>query len=139
MNGILIEGLSKEKSCEECYEKTHCFGTGSVDREGCIWCGLSKGYVGTNNLYDRCVVKDIKDCDGIINSSKLIEAGHLKETIDYYIREAGWDVKTNRVLGWVNEFIENEPAVYVGEFSKGEKKLVCQFDGNELKDAWIEG
>ena len=63
----------------------------------------------------------------------------MKETIDYYISEAGWDVKTNRVLEWVIEFIDNEPAVYVVEPSKGEKKLVCQFDGNELKDAWIEG
>lgn len=135
MNGILIQGLSKEKSCEECYEKTHCFGTGHVDREGCIWCGLSKGYVGTNNLYDRCVVKNIKDCDGILNSSKLIEAEHLKETIDYYIREGGWGEQTNQVLGWVrDDFIDAEPVVY-----SGEKKLVCQFDGNELKDAWIEG
>lgn len=90
MNGILIEGLSKEESCVKCYEKTHCFGTGSVDREGCIWCGLSKGYVGTNNLYDRCVVKNIKDCEGIIDSSELIEDDTLKETTDYYIREFWW-------------------------------------------------
>lgn len=33
-----------------------------------------------------------------------------------------------------DEFIDYEPVVY-----SGEKKLVHQFDGNELKDAWIEG
>jgi len=47
---------------------------------------------------------------------RLIEADNLKETLDYYIREAGWDAKTNRVLGWVkDEFIDSEPTIVEAE------------------------
>ena len=47
---------------------------------------------------------------------RLIEADSLKETLDYYIREAGWDTKTNRVLGWVkDDFIDAERTVVEGE------------------------
>ena len=47
---------------------------------------------------------------------RLIEADSLKETLDYYIREAGWDEKTNRVLGWVkDEFIDGEQTVVESE------------------------
>jgi hypothetical protein len=47
---------------------------------------------------------------------RLIEADSLKETLDYYIREAGWDVKTNRVLGWVkDDFIDSERTIVEAE------------------------
>ena len=46
----------------------------------------------------------------------LIDADSLKEQLDYYIREAGWDEKTNRVLGWVkDEFIDSEPTIVEAE------------------------
>lgn len=47
---------------------------------------------------------------------RLIEDSHLKDTLDYYIREAGWDAKTNRVLGWVkDDFIDSEPTIVEAE------------------------
>lgn len=51
-----------------------------------------------------------------VGHGRLIEADSLKETLDYYIREAGWDEKTNQILGWVkDEFIDSERTVVEGE------------------------
>lgn len=51
-----------------------------------------------------------------VGHGRLIEANSLKETLDYYIREAGWDAKTNRVLGWVkDEFIDSERTIVEAE------------------------
>lgn len=41
----------------------------------------------------------------------LIDASRLKETLDHYIAEAGWDPGVNEVLGWVKEFIDAEPVI----------------------------
>jgi hypothetical protein len=47
---------------------------------------------------------------------RLIEADSLKETLDYYIREAGWGEEINRALGWVkDEFIDSEPTIVEAE------------------------
>lgn len=47
---------------------------------------------------------------------RLIEADSLKETLDYYIREAGWGERANQVLGWVkDEFIDSERTVVEAE------------------------
>ena len=43
---------------------------------------------------------------------RLIDADRLKETLDYYIREAGWGEEINKALGWVkDEFIDSEATV----------------------------
>lgn len=43
---------------------------------------------------------------------RLIDGDHLKETLDYYIREAGWSKEINMALGWVkDEFIDSEPTI----------------------------
>lgn len=42
---------------------------------------------------------------------RLIDANKLKETLDYYIAEAGWGPGVNEVLGWVKEFIDSEPTI----------------------------
>lgn len=42
----------------------------------------------------------------------LIDTEQLKETIDYYIREAGWNDEINKALSWVkDDFIDAEPTV----------------------------
>lgn len=42
----------------------------------------------------------------------LIDADKLKETLDYYISEAGWSDEINKALSWVkDEFIDSEQAV----------------------------
>lgn len=47
---------------------------------------------------------------------QLIDAECLKETPDYYIREAGWGEEINRALGWVkDEFIDSEPTIVEAE------------------------
>jgi hypothetical protein len=43
---------------------------------------------------------------------RLIDAEQLKETLDYYIREAGWNDEINKALNWVkDEFINSEPTI----------------------------
>lgn len=51
---------------------------------------------------------------------KLIDASKLKETLDYYIAEAGWGPGVNEVLGWVKEFIDAEPTIVEAEEAEGE-------------------
>lgn len=42
----------------------------------------------------------------------LIDADKLKETLDYYISEAGWSDEINKALSWVkDEFIDSEQTV----------------------------
>ena len=51
---------------------------------------------------------------------RLIEADKLKETLDYYIREAGWSDEINKALSWVkDEFIDSEQAI-IPASEKGE-------------------
>lgn len=43
---------------------------------------------------------------------RLIDADALKDTMDYYIREAGWSDEINEALTWVrDEFIDHEPTI----------------------------
>ncbi len=43
---------------------------------------------------------------------RLIDAEQLKETLDYYIREAGWSDEINKALNWVkDEFIDSEKTI----------------------------
>lgn len=51
-----------------------------------------------------------------VKHGRLIEADSLKETLDYYIREAGWGERANQVLGRVkDEFIDSERTVVEAE------------------------
>lgn len=76
------------------------------------------------NMYD--IPKDISVsmAEALLNGRKipphgrLIDADAFKETIDYYIREAGWSDAHNEALGWVKEFIDNEQAVIEAEGSE---------------------
>lgn len=64
-----------------------------------------------NGMRDDCPLRPLPEKHG-----RLIDANGLKETLEYYIREAGWDEKTNRVLGWVkDEFIESEAIIVESE------------------------
>lgn len=64
---------------------------------------------------------------------RLIDADNLKETIDYYIREAGWSNAINETLGWVkDEFIDAEPSVDIVRckdckfWHVGEVRMTCR-------------
>ena len=39
---------------------------------------------------------------------RLIDADSFKETLDYYIQEAGWSKEHNESLEWCKEFIDAE-------------------------------
>jgi hypothetical protein len=46
----------------------------------------------------------------------LIDKNSLKETLDYYIHEAGWGEEINKALVWVkDDFINSEPTVIEAE------------------------
>ena len=50
---------------------------------------------------------------------RLIDADALKETLDYYIREANWGDEVNKGLRWVkDEFINSENTVIEAEGSE---------------------
>ena len=52
---------------------------------------------------------------------RLIDADALKDTLDYYIREAGWGEEINKALGWVkDEFIDSEQTVIPASREEGE-------------------
>ena len=42
---------------------------------------------------------------------RSIDGDMLKEEIDYYIREAGWDEAHNEALRWCLEFIDNQTTI----------------------------
>lgn len=108
---VIVQGMRMPKDCIVCYETTKCLGTGRCFEDGTIWCGLAKGYLGVEETRSKCPLRPLPEKYG-----RLIEADSLKETLDYYIREAGWDAKTNRVLGWVkDEFIDGEQTIVEAE------------------------
>lgn len=97
---VIVKGMEMPKNCEECRLM--------VD----FWCyaKTTNGQPGpmiTDHRPYGCPLEELPEKHG-----RLIEADSLKETLDYYIREAGWDAKTNRVLGWVkDDFIDSEPTI----------------------------
>lgn len=73
------------------------------------------GYCPGHSRPEWCPLVELQEKHG-----RLIDADAFKETLEYYIREAGWDAKTNRVLGWVkDEFIDSEPTIVEAEGDDG--------------------
>lgn len=70
-----------------------------------------------------------------MNEPRYINANGLKDTLDYYISEAGWTAAHNEALTWVkDEFIDAEPTADVapvvhGHWSK-EMRFTEDFMGN---------
>jgi hypothetical protein len=88
----------------------NCRSCGFSDDEA-RFCKAAKEYIPMLGKPGFCPLAELPSGHG-----RLIEADSLKETLDYYIREAGWDEKTNRVLGWVkDEFIDGERTVVESE------------------------
>ena len=49
----------------------------------------------------------------------LIDKDEFKETLDYYIREAGWSDEHNEALAWVkDDFIDEELVIVEAEDSE---------------------
>jgi hypothetical protein len=57
---------------------------------------------------------------GTVNEPRYINANGLKDTLDYYISEAGWTAAHNEALTWVkDEFIDAEPTADVAPVVHG--------------------
>lgn len=108
---VIIKGATMPGTCVDCplfresaYGFDLCKGKGiGFVAEDVKWLDATRP--------DWCPLVELPEKHG-----RLIEADSLKETLDYYIREAGWDEKTNQVLGWVkDEFIDSERTVVEAE------------------------
>lgn len=104
---VIVKGMEMPKSCASC-RMAVCFAD-----TGRAKCYATLSYIDPERgkrSYD-CPLRPLPEKHG-----RLIEADSLKETLYYYIREAGWDEKTNQVLGWVkDEFIDSEPTIVEAE------------------------
>lgn len=106
---VIVKGMEMPDNCNDCW-----FSIDVCD----VYCYVHKKPKKVNGdamnrrmRPDWCPLHPLLEKHG-----RLIEADSLKETLDYYIREAGWDAKTNRVLGWVkDEFIDSEPTIVEAE------------------------
>ena len=103
---VLIRGMKMPKSCDECpcyYE------TEGAWRNECEV--LGKEYIADDYRPEWCPLVELPAEHG-----RLIDADALKDTLDYYIREAGWSDEINEALTWVrDEFIDHEPTVIEAE------------------------
>ena len=78
---------------------------------GVEWCNRWKNLIVAGM---PCTKERPTDCPliPVPDHGRLIDANKLKDTLDYYIREAGWGDEINKALGWVkDEFIDSEPTV----------------------------
>lgn len=105
---VVIKEMKYPESCAEC-------ALWMYDDQGAMCPFKEHKYISDGDWQPPSDTKKGEWCPLVelpVKHGRLIEADSLKETLDYYIREAGWDVKTNRVLGWVkDEFIDSERTV----------------------------
>lgn len=98
---VIVKGMEMPSGCQSC----------DFSDDETRFCKAAKEYIPMLGKPEFCPLVELPDKHG-----RLIEADSLKETLDYYIREAGWDEKTNQVLGWVkDEFIDSEPTIVEAE------------------------
>lgn len=110
---VIVKGMEMPAKCCDCDAETYDESFyGDEFNHACSF--MYKGYTGDIRECGRleeCPLRPLPEKYG-----RLIDADAFKETLEYYIREAGWDVKTNRVLGWVkDEFIDSERTVVESE------------------------
>ena len=74
-------------------------------------CGIAVAYTGEDPYQRAHEVVELPEKHG-----RLVDADALKDTLDYYIREAGWSEEINKALGWVkDEFIDSERTIVEAE------------------------
>lgn len=104
---VIVKGMEMPNSCASC-RMAVCFAD-----TGRAKCYATLSYIDPERgkrSYD-CPLLPLPEKHG-----RLIEADSLKETLDYYIREADWGEAANCVLGWVkDEFIDSEQTIVEAE------------------------
>ena len=107
--GVYIKGMEMPESCFMC-ELMQLSGGGVYMK-----CPLVKFKCSSDDFYGyfaehrqaECPLVPVPEPHG-----RLIDAEELKETLDYYICEAGWSDEINKALNWVkDEFINSEPTI----------------------------
>jgi hypothetical protein len=107
--GVYIKGMRMPENCIKCPLQ---FGG---------WCYVSPPEIDERvaPTVDEAVERGKPEWCPIVDLGKhgdLIDRDALKETLDYYIREAGWGEEINKALGWVkDDFINSEPIVIEAE------------------------
>ena len=104
---FIVKGMEMPKRCFECpiIDATDGFWCSATDKD------LRKEHGINLSKPDWCPLSPLSKRHG-----RLIDADAFKETLEYYILEAGWDEKTNQVLGWVkDEFIDSERTIVEAE------------------------
>ena len=112
---ILIKGLIMPSCCDGCtfsdwsnLHQTACCKLHDYDP---CFADHSREY--GDKRADFCPLVEIPE------HGRLIDADALKETLDYYIREANWGDEVNKGLRWVkDEFINSENTVIEAEGSE---------------------
>lgn len=99
---IIVKGMKMPATCTRC----------TLDAFG--YCTAARRYSEGSTTHERasfCPLVELPERHG-----RLIDADALKDTLDYYIREAGWSEEINKALRWVkDEFIDSEQAIVEAE------------------------
>lgn len=100
--GVFVKGMYLPPNCYFC----------PMTNDGFYLCKANNPH---KQLEDDCEERRPNWCPLIEVSEPhgdLIDADKLKETLDYYISEAGWSDEINKALSWVkDEFIDSEQAI----------------------------
>ena len=114
----MIRGMKMPKNCKECpfcqwsnyYQMYVCFDENRYTEMFFDGKHPTESALRSRRA-DNCPMTELPEQHG-----RLIDADALKDTLDYYIREAGWSDEINEALTWVrDEFIDHEPTVIEAE------------------------
>ena len=101
---VVVKGMQIHENCSECMRS---------DLRTAIKCTEWKKISAGRRENERAWSCPLVDLG---KHGDLIDKNSLKETLDYYIREAGWGEEINKALGWVkDDFINSEPTVIEAE------------------------
>ena len=112
---VLVKGMNIPVSCYECPMAEEM----DMQEDWYKCKRLKKHFYSWDVTEDTKEYHRPKECpldDVPTPHGRLIDADALKETLDYYIHEAGWSEEINKALGWVkDDFIDAEPTVIEAE------------------------
>ena len=111
--GVYIKGMETPNNCYECPLNTGAYSPAEYEKRYCHITGRSMHLSDYKRRPSDCPLVELP------LHVRMIDADHLKDTIEYYIREAGWSDEINKALKWVkDELIDSEPTVIEAEGSE---------------------
>lgn len=107
---VIVKGMKMPENCIKCPFAENV----PPGRTRCLimWRWLAEGYNAPSpERNEHCPLVALPDTHG-----DLIDRDEFKETLDYYIREAGWSDEHNEALTWVkDDFIDAEMIIVEAE------------------------